>query len=131
MIRVVRFDQIGSQKDCSHHEGYDAANHVARCKRRLEWQLMHTSLCKPTKMNALASHRSKHQRGIYVPEISVERSQKVFSHRPVKEDLLVSICPTCFRTVAFATHDEDLTRHELKHECSPYDLAHLPNFGPH
>lgn len=65
-----------------------------------------------------------------MPGISVE-PPKAFAHRPVKEGLLASICPICFRTVALAARERDLTRHERKHECSPYDLAFLPKFGPH
>ncbi len=67
-----------------------------------------------------------------MPGTSLE-PPKTFVHRPANanEDRYASVCHTCFRTVALARRERDLTRLEQKHECSPYDLAFLPKFGPH
>jgi len=65
-----------------------------------------------------------------MPGITVE-PPRTFVHRPANEDRYASVCHTCFRTVAFARREKDLNRLERKHECSPYDLAFLPKYGPH
>ncbi|HEX3891791.1 MAG TPA: hypothetical protein VHW46_04390 [Terracidiphilus sp.] len=65
-----------------------------------------------------------------MPGICVE-PPKAFAHRPAKDNRYDSICHTCFRVVASANREKELARLERKHECSPYDLAFLPKFGPH
>ena len=56
---------------------------------------------------------------------------KTFTRQGAKEEGYNSVCLTCFRAVAFARRERDLSRLERKHECSPYDLAFQPKFGPH
>ena len=65
-----------------------------------------------------------------MPGFSVEPA-KAFADRPSIDRRCESICHTCFRPIVSATRESDLTRIERKHECSPYDLAFLPKFGPH
>jgi hypothetical protein len=62
--------------------------------------------------------------------VSVE-PPKTFTHHRGKDEGYDSVCLTCFRPVASARRERDLSRLERKHECSPYDLAFQPKFGPH
>lgn len=52
----------------------------------------------------------------------------IFVHRN-QDGSFISICPTCFRTIAAARQEGDLISCEKKHACSSDDLAFLPKFG--
>ncbi len=64
-----------------------------------------------------------------MPALCVE-PPKTFVHHLGKDERYNSVCHICFRTVALASRERDLTRVERKHECSPHDLAFQPQFGP-
>jgi len=64
-----------------------------------------------------------------MPTTSVE-PPKAFNRHRAKDEGYNSICLTCFRAVATARRERDLTRVERKHKCSPHDLAFQPKFGP-
>lgn len=66
-----------------------------------------------------------------MPGISVEPPRTFTHHARGKEEGFNSVCHICFRTIAVAIREKDLPRLERKHECSPYDLAFQPKFGPH
>lgn len=64
-----------------------------------------------------------------MPTLALEPG-KTFAHQNGRVEGYNSICPTCFRIVASASHEKDLCCLERKHVCSPDDLAFLPKFGP-
>jgi len=62
-----------------------------------------------------------------MPATSVEPPKAFAPHRAKKQE---TVCLTCFRVIASTRLKRDLTRPERNHECSPYDLASQPKFGP-
>ena len=47
---------------------------------------------------------------------------RTFAHRYTEDDLIESICMTCFLTVARSQTEQEMQRNEAKHVCQPEPL---------
>ena len=51
--------------------------------------------------------------------VAANRTSGRFPHRKNDDGTFDSICPVCFRTVARAHREEELTESERNHSCEP------------
>jgi hypothetical protein len=53
---------------------------------------------------------------------------RTFAHRYTENDLIESICMTCFLTIAYSRDEQEMLQNEARHLCKPKPLPVASHF---